>query len=84
MALSATRLATAIKAAVVSSMERQGVPAPASIDDQMWDEVASAIITEITTNALVSSTVTVTSVSAVTPGPGVSGPGVGTATGTVS
>jgi hypothetical protein len=42
------------------------------------------IVTHIQTNAVVNSNVTVASVSGVLPGTGASGPGTGTATGTVT
>lgn len=44
----------------------------------LFEAIADAVITHITTAATI--TVTVASVSGVTVGPGVSGPGVGTAT----
>jgi hypothetical protein len=47
------------------------------------EALADAIISHIQTAAVVSSTVAVTSVSGVTTGVGVSGPGAGTATGTI-
>jgi hypothetical protein len=50
----------------------------------MYEALADAIIKHIQSNALVSTTVTVASVSGVTPGAGVSGPGTGTGTGTVA
>lgn len=50
---------------------------------KLMEAMADAIITHFTTAAVISSTVTVASVSAVTPGAGVSGPGAGTATGTI-
>lgn len=46
--------------------------------------IASTVIAHIQANAAVSTTVAVTSVSAVTPGAGSSGPGAGSGTGTVS
>jgi hypothetical protein len=49
-----------------------------------FKELGKAIVSYIIANATVTSNVTVTSVSGVTTGPGVSGPGTGTATGTIS
>lgn len=60
-----------------------GSPMP-DISDAVWQAVCEGIIEHFVTNAQITSTVTVTSVTAVTPGVGVSGPGVGTATGTIT
>jgi hypothetical protein len=49
-----------------------------------FKELGKAIVAYIIANAIVTSNVVVTSVSGVTTGPGVSGPGTGTATGTIS
>ena len=49
-----------------------------------WGKIATAIVTHIQTNAVISTNVAVTSVSGVTVGAGVSGPGAGTGTGTIS
>lgn len=68
MPMSANVLSAAIQAAIAS------IPEDGRNHDAVWDAIASAIITHIQTTAVV----TVASVSGVTPGIGVSGPGVGT------
>lgn len=78
MALNSTRLATAIYSALTGD-SRNGFSSPLSATQQdmihaLCEAFASSIVTEFTTNAVVS----VASVSAVTPGPGASGPGTGT------
>lgn len=83
MALSSSRLATALKAKVASKNDQF----EASIGDSMdwlFDAIAEAVVEEILAYAQVTSTVTVVSVSGVTTGPGVSGPGTGSATGTIT
>lgn len=50
----------------------------------MADAIGPTVVQYIQANALVTSTVVVTSVSGVQTGSGVSGPGVGTATGTIT
>lgn len=50
------------------------------IAEQMWGTIINAIFTHIKANMQVNSTVAVTSVSGVTTGGGVSGPGAGTTT----
>lgn len=80
MALDATRLGTAIYNALTAD-GRNGFSSPLSATQQdmlrAWcDSIASAVVTEFTTNAVVN----VASVSAVTVGAGVSGPGSGTLT----
>lgn len=73
--------------AVVTALE--GVD-PSMTDDQKaqltsaWHAIGTAIVAYVTANAQVSSSVTVSSVSGVTTGPGTSGPGSGSATGTIS
>lgn len=52
--------------------------------DEFVDIISTEIINHIKNNAVVSSNVLVTSVSGVVTGGGVSGPGAGTATGTIS
>jgi len=49
-----------------------------------WKIICRAIYSALKTDAVVGTTVTVASVSGVTPGGGVSGPGAGTGTGTLS
>jgi hypothetical protein len=51
---------------------------------EIFEALADAIIKHIQSNAVITTTVTVTSVSGVTPGGGVSGPGTGTGTGTIA
>jgi len=55
----------------------------AAMVDDMEEAALGALFTHIAANAVVSTTVAVTSVSGVTPGGGISGPGAGTGTGTV-
>lgn len=78
MALSSSRLSTAIYNALTGD-GRNGFSSPLSATQQdmlrAWcDAIASSVVSEITSFA----SVTVTSVSGVTPGGGVSGPGTGT------
>lgn len=78
MALNPTRLSAAILAKLKAD-PRSGFSSPlTSTQENMlktWtDAIAQAVIEELTTNAVVN----VQSVSAVTPGTGVSGPGTGT------
>jgi hypothetical protein len=88
MALSPTRLSTAIYNAwtgnSASGFSSPLTPAQQAIIKAQCDAIAQSVVTEITTNAQVSTTdiIAVTSVSGVTTGPGVSGPGAGTGTGT--
>ena len=77
MAMNATVLGAALKSAVdnaVASVGAGHVPDR----DEMFRAMAQAIITHITSTAII--TVTVASVGGVMPGVGVSGPGAGTAT----
>jgi hypothetical protein len=81
MAMSGDILGDAILAAV------DAVPTPpgaVTFRRDLFRALAAAIVAHITTQAVVSTTVAVTNVSAVTPGVGVSGPGAGTGTGTIS
>lgn len=50
----------------------------------LWAAIGRAIVMHIQTNAIVTTTVTVASVTLVTPGTGASGPGAGSGTGTVA
>lgn len=98
MPMSAATLKTSLKPAIISAMNEEfGPPADPSYLDKMANAIAQAVATEvishITSSAVVSITivsqpVTVASVSGVTTGPGVSGPGAGvcsgTATGTIA
>jgi len=78
MALNATRLANAIK----TTLGGQGfVFEPGAPNTRFVDAFCAALVTEITGNAVVTGAVAVTSVSGVTPGGGVSGPGTGNLTG---
>jgi hypothetical protein len=52
--------------------------------DTLFQEMGKAIVEYITANAVISTNVTVTSVTGVTTGPGVSGPGTGAGTGTIA
>lgn len=72
MALDAGVLGALIVTQIEAATENQLPPIAATV----WKAVAQAIIDHITTAGVV--TVTVPSVSGVTPGPGVSGSGVGT------
>ena len=74
-----------LKAAILSEMtSKLGSAEDGTKRDSFADAIASAVVNYIKTNAAVTSTVAVTSVSGVTTGPGVSGPGAGTATGTIA
>lgn len=68
MPMTGAGLAAAVKAAVAS------IPEADRDHDAVWNAVGDAIVTFIQSNAVV----TIASVSGVTTGPGVSGPGVGT------
>lgn len=76
MALNAASLSAEMKAAVDTAVAAAlaGGDSIDSIRTDIFDALASAIVTHITTNAVV----TVASVSGVTTGPGSSGPGAGT------
>lgn len=71
MAMTGSAMSSAVRAAIA------GLTAEQKTDHTiMWDTICEAIVTYIQTNAVVA--VTVESVSGVTTGIGVSGPGVGT------
>lgn len=70
MPLVGAGLAAAIKSAIAN------LPEDGRDHDATWNAIGDAIVSYITLNA----TVTVISVSGVTTGPGVSGPGTGTIT----
>lgn len=55
----------------------------ASYRVELWKAICGAIVTHIQVNAVVTAQVTVTSVTGVTAGGAVSGPGAGTATGNI-
>ena len=82
--LSNTRLGTAIKDRIKALTGIDLTAAEESDMEVLWQDIADEIIKEITTNAVVVTTVAVTSVTAVTPGAGVSGPGAGTGSGTIT
>ena len=74
-----------LKSAILTEMTTQLGAAQDDTKRQLFaDAIATAVVNYIKNNAAVSSTVTVTSVSGVTTGAGVSGPGAGTATGTIT
>lgn len=79
MAMNKTVLATAI----VNKIKARNADADIALLTPYWEDIADAIIEHIKTNAVVNSMVAVTSVSGVTTGPGVSGPGTGTALGAI-
>lgn len=76
MALNPNAVGTAIAAIVENAAPPAGTPIDSAVLLQMWKDIAAAILTG--TGGVTSATVTVTSVSGVTPGGGVSGPGTGT------
>ncbi len=77
MPMNAATLAAAVKADLASDGFIFDVGA---MNTKFIDKLCAAIVTHIQTNALVAGPVVVTSVSGVTTGPGVSGPGAGTLT----
>ncbi|HNR90660.1 MAG TPA: hypothetical protein PKM65_20155 [Spirochaetota bacterium] len=79
MALNGDALGQAVlaKIAALSPEQKQNTEA-------VWKAIGNGIVDYIKANAQVSSTVNVASVSGVQTGTGVSGPGTGTATGTIS
>lgn len=83
MALSSARFAAAIKAKAASKNPAFAENIGNSMD-WLFESIAEAGIEEILGFAQVTSTVSVVSVAGVTPGPGISGPGTGTATGTIT
>lgn len=76
MPLSASSTADDIVTAVEGEL---GVTLDAA-SKALWTAIVGALYTRIKADMQVASTVTVTNVSGVTPGPSVSGPGAGTAT----
>jgi len=75
MALNGDILGDAIRAAVETAVQNTREAGDAQ-RAAIWRAVGNAIVNHLTSSAVV--TVTVPSVSGVTPGAGVSGPGVGT------
>ncbi len=83
MAMNKTVLATAIKNAIKG--KNSGIDASnEALIVEYWEVIADEIIKHIIANAVINTTVIVTSVSGVTAGGGVSGPGTGTGVGTVT
>jgi hypothetical protein len=82
MPLSGNILSTAIKARLDAEL---GMDLSNSYNkvSEFVDILSTEIINHIKLNAVVSSSVAVLSVAGVTTGPGISGPGTGTATGTI-
>lgn len=84
MTLDADRWGTA----VFNAVDGLSVPQDRVITDEeledYWQVICGEHKDEITTNAVVTTAVAVASVSGVTPGGGISGPGAGTGTGGVS
>jgi hypothetical protein len=78
MPMNGATLATAVK----STLSGQGFTfGPGAMNTKFVDALCAALVAHIQANAVVSGPVTVTSVSGVTPGGGVSGPGAGTLAG---
>lgn len=84
MALDNNRWGTAVANAISSIGIVAGTPITSGQLEQVWQAIKGEDVTEITSNAVVSTNVAVASVTGVTPGGGTSGPGTGTGTGTVS
>lgn len=80
--------AASMRGRIKTAMDALGDPAefpnPQAYATAAMEAMCAGIIQEIQLNAVVTATVAVPSVSGVTPGGGISGPGTGTATGTVS
>lgn len=85
MAMDKTSMKNKCKAAIqaIANFPEKGV-SPVFIDDRVLEALCQGIIEEIQQNAVVSSAVSVASVTMVTPGLSSSGPGTGTAVGTVA
>lgn len=77
MAMNGTLLGNQIVAAIDAAVASNPT-ANAAQRNAIWQAIGTAIVAHITANAVVN--VTVASVSGVTPGVGVSGPGVGVGT----
>lgn len=74
-----------LKAKIIADMTAIiGPPDDPTKQESFAEALGKAIVEYIQTNATVASTVLVASVSGVTVGGGVSGPGAGTATGTIT
>jgi len=83
MALSSARLAASIKAKAAAKNDAFAANIGDSMD-WLFESAAEAFVEEMQGFAQVASSVTVISVAGVTTGPGISGPGTGTATGTIT
>ena len=75
---SGTALGDAIWNAIKAQTGATYTPAEEAKAKAIWQAMATEVVNHIVANAVVA--VNVTSVTAVTPGPGVSGPGTGTGT----
>ncbi len=88
MTMSGAGLTAALKPVIKSEIESAFEILNAAQLDTLAQALANAIgsivVSYVTANAVVTSTVIVTSVSGVSTGPGVSGPGLGTASGTIT
>jgi len=84
MALDADRWGQAVSDAVFGFTVPQTSFITKSQLDQIWKIVCGEHKTEINTNAVVTTNVSVASVTGVTTGAGVSGPGTGSGTGNVA
>lgn len=77
----------ALSGDILGQLIKANIDAQALVDptdrDALFKAMGNAIVSHITANAQVISTVTVVSVGGVTPGPGTSGSGAGTGTGTI-
>lgn len=79
MALAPNTVGAAIADIVKNAAPPAGTPIDDSVLLQMWKDIAAAILTGAGGVTSATVTVSVTSVSGVTPGGGASGPGAGTA-----
>ncbi len=91
MPMTGVGLSAALKPVIIAEVKNNyTIPAPlgdaelAKFAQALADAIGPTVVAYIQTNAVLTSTVTVASVTGVTSGPSVSGPGTGTATGTIS
>lgn len=91
MPMVGSALSAALKPVIIAEIKNNyTIPAPlgdaelAKFAQALADAIGPTVVAFIQTNAVVTSTVVVTSVAGVTSGPSVSGPGTGTATGTIA
>ncbi len=82
--LPATTIGHTIAARIKAAAPAAGTPITDGDLQALWVGIMTDIYTDMAAKAVVTAAVVVASVSAVTPGVGVSGPGAGTATGTIS